>query len=79
MNYLNDYLGKLQSVLSYNFEDTTIHFQQNGIGRSGTTGFILGLLLGVNFCILVICSCVLLSGVDVVSYFSVETIQILWV
>lgn len=56
-------LEGLQGVLSFQ-NCTSINFSRNGMGKIGTTGFVLGAVGGVHFGIFCTISALLAGGVN---------------
>jgi hypothetical protein len=52
---LNNLLNNIQNILNFN-GCTNVQFQKNGIGKIGTTGYVLGLLGGLHIGFLISCN-----------------------
>ena len=76
-------LYRIQQALSYT-RWNGIHFQENGMGQMGTTGFILGLVGGISLAMWAVSTCLLflcqlpifLSWIELLWNFNVSDIII---
>ena len=78
LSVIGKYIDRLQRVLNYTGWKGDA-FQGDGLGKIGTTGFLIGLVCGISWTLSIICSVVLLSGLFVWNSMWYQLIFSIWV